>query len=147
MRSIVEEFTESHAARLAHLPDLPTQFQAWIPGTDVRVHVVGREVFATAIESRATDYRYAARSGPAASLRAVEAEPALRERCVALAESLSLPLCGIDLRRRPDGDWVCFEANPMPAFSYYEMETGAEISGALARMLLRASAGTSRERT
>jgi glutathione synthase/RimK-type ligase-like ATP-grasp enzyme len=147
VRSIVEEFAECHAARLAHLPDLPTQFQAWVPGTDVRVHVVGREVFATEIESRATDYRYAARSGPAASLRALEAEPALRARCVALAESLSLPLCGIDLRRRPDGVWVCFEANPMPAFSYYEMGTGAEISGALATMLMRASAGTRRERT
>ncbi|UHC16966.1 hypothetical protein LRS73_03330 [Methylobacterium currus] len=140
VRSIVEELTERHAARLGFLRDLPTQFQAWVPGIDIRVHVVGREVFATEIESEATDYRYAARSGAAAVLRPVEAEPALRERCLALAESLSLPLCGIDLRHRPEGGWVCFEANPMPAFSYYEAETGAPISETLARMLVRASA-------
>ncbi|GJD51974.1 hypothetical protein OPKNFCMD_4733 [Methylobacterium crusticola] len=139
VRSIVEELGDGHAPRLGYLRDLPTQFQARVPGVDVRVHVVGREVFATEIESQATDYRYAARSGRAAKLHPVEVEPALRDRCVALAEALSLPLCGIDLRRRPDGGWVCFEANPMPAFSYYEEETGAPISDALARLLMRRS--------
>jgi len=111
-----------------------------VQGTDVRIHVVGREVFATEIVSPATDYRYAARHGVAAELRAVEVDDALRERCVALARVLSLPLCGIDLRRRPDGAWVCLEANPMPAFSYYEGETGAPISDALARLLMGCTA-------
>jgi glutathione synthase/RimK-type ligase-like ATP-grasp enzyme len=137
VRSIVEELGERHAARLERVRDLPTQFQALVPGVDVRVHVVGEEVFATEIASEATDYRYAARSGRAAKLCAVELDQAARTRCVAVAQALSLPLCGIDLRRRPDGGWVCFEVNPMPAYSYYEGETGAPISDALARLLIR----------
>jgi glutathione synthase/RimK-type ligase-like ATP-grasp enzyme len=137
VRSIVEELTDQHADRLGRIRALPTQFQSWVPGTDIRVHVVGDEVFATEIVSQATDYRYAARSGPAAALRATELEQEVRERCLALAAALSLPLCGIDLRQRPDGGWVCFEVNPMPAFSYYEGETGAPISDAVARLLIR----------
>ena len=45
--------------RLTTLRACPVQFQTWVPGTDVRVHVVGSEVFATAITTTATDYRYA----------------------------------------------------------------------------------------
>ena len=42
---------------------------------------------------------------------------------------LRLQFCGIDLRRRPDGEHVCFEAwNPMPGYSYFESETGQAIS-------------------
>ena len=41
----------------------PTQFQEYIPGSDVRVHVAGESVIATEIDSTADDYRYAARSG------------------------------------------------------------------------------------
>jgi RimK-like ATP-grasp domain len=137
VRSIVEELTDEHAHRLGRIRDLPTQFQSWVPGTDIRIHVVGHEVFATKIVSQVTDYRYAVRSGTAAVLSAIEVDQEVRERCLALAAALSLPLCGIDLRLRPDGDWVCFEVNPMPAFSYYEGETGAPISDALARLLIR----------
>ena len=48
-----------------------------------------------------------------------------------LQQQLELPLCGIDLRRRPDGSYVCFEVNPMPAFSYYESNTGQPIARSL----------------
>jgi D-alanine-D-alanine ligase-like ATP-grasp enzyme len=44
-------------------------------------------------------------------------------------------MCGIDLRRRADGSYVCFEVNPMPAFSYYETNTGQPIARTLAEFL------------
>ena len=47
----------------------------------------------------------------------------------------SLPLAGIDLRRTPDGRYVCFEVNPSPAFSFYERRTGLPIAHAIARHL------------
>ena len=65
-------------------------------------------------------------------------------RCVELAEALDLPLAGIDLRRRPDGQYVCFEVNPMPAYSYYESNTGLPISLALADLLADAVKSPSR---
>ena len=62
----------------------------------------------------------------------------LGERCVRLAASLGLEFSGIDLRITPDGEAVCFEVNPSPAFSYYEQAAGVPIAAALARRLAAA---------
>ena len=135
IRSIVRPLDGPALARLDRIRALPTQFQALVPGTDVRVHVVGAEVFATEIVSDAVDYRYAGRDGLEARLVATEVPDDVAGRCVALAASLELPLAGIDLRRTPDGRWVCFEVNPMPGYSYYESHTGQPIARALVRHL------------
>jgi hypothetical protein len=45
-----------------------------------------------------------------------------------LAASMRLVVAGIDLRRTPDGRWVCVEVNPSPAFVYYEEATGPILS-------------------
>jgi glutathione synthase/RimK-type ligase-like ATP-grasp enzyme len=101
----------------------------------VRVHVVGTQAFATEIRSSAVDYRYASRTGADAELVACGLPPEVASKCVALAHELDLPLCGIDLRRRPDGSFVCFEVNPMPGFSYYEHSTGQGIGEAVVSYL------------
>lgn len=59
LRSIVTEFGEDDLDRLGALRACPVQFQAYVSGFDVRVHVVGDEVIATRIDSDGTDYRYA----------------------------------------------------------------------------------------
>jgi glutathione synthase/RimK-type ligase-like ATP-grasp enzyme len=139
VRSIVTELDDAAAPRLDRVAALPTQFQEYVPGVDVRVHVVGDAAFATEVRSDATDYRYARRAGLAADLRSVELPADVADRCVALAAALDLTLCGIDLRRRPDGEHVCFEANPMPAFSYYQAGTGQPIAETLVRLLSRSA--------
>jgi NAD(P)-dependent dehydrogenase (short-subunit alcohol dehydrogenase family) len=55
------------------------------------------------------------------------------ERC---EPEMFAKICGIDLRRRPDGEHVCFEVNPMPGYSYFESETGQAISEALVDYLM-----------
>jgi len=131
IRSIVRRLDEARARDLHRIRSLPTQFQVYVPGSDVRVHVVGTRVFATAVSSGAVDYRYANQDGLEATLSAFDLPDEVSSRCVALAADLGLPLCGLDLRRRPDGAYVCFEVNPMPAYSYYESHTGQPISSAL----------------
>jgi glutathione synthase/RimK-type ligase-like ATP-grasp enzyme len=135
VRSIVQVLDAAALTRLDHVRALPTQFQERIPGVDVRVHVVGEEAFATEVSSTAVDYRYAARDGVDCELRAVRVEEELVTRCVALARALELPLAGLDLRRTPDGEVVCFEVNPMPGYSFYESATGQPISAALVHHL------------
>jgi glutathione synthase/RimK-type ligase-like ATP-grasp enzyme len=135
VRSIVRELDDTAARRLDRIRALPTQFQAYVPGIDVRVHVVGDRVFATEVASQALDYRYAGRDGLTARLAAHDLPDGVAERCLALAAALGLRLCGIDLRRRPDGEHVCFEVNPMPAYSYFEAEAGQPISVALVEFL------------
>ena len=47
VRSIVSRLTPKHRERFASLSNCPTQFQEWIEGVDIRVHVVGDDVFAS----------------------------------------------------------------------------------------------------
>jgi len=136
VRSIVRELDAEAAARLPLLSALPVQFQAYVPGTDVRVHVVGDRCFSAAIESGAIDYRYADRDGAETALTATSLPDSVATRCVTLARQMELPLAGVDLRRRPDGEYVCFEVNPMPAYTYFEAHTGLPISTALAELLI-----------
>jgi hypothetical protein len=136
-RSIVEVLKESDFDRLRKICWCPTQFQAFIEGTNVRVHVVGHHVFATAVSTEAVDYRYATRqAGKNADLREVELSGELSERCVSLTRALGLVFSGIDLKVTPRDEVFCFEVNPSPAFSYYEGNTGQPISLALAECLV-----------
>jgi glutathione synthase/RimK-type ligase-like ATP-grasp enzyme len=136
VRSIVRTLEDEDVKRLNLIRLCPTQFQAFVEGTNLRVHTVGEEVFATAISTDATDYRYAHRqTGDAAELRAVELSDWLAEKCLALARGLGLAFAGIDLKVTPDDRVYCFEVNPSPAFSYYESNTGQPISRAVARYL------------
>ena len=130
---------ELRPSRLADIATCPTQFQRWVAGVDVRVHVVGTQVFATRIICAADDYRYATEQGmPRARLVPTELPDELARRCRDLASLLRLPVAGIDLRVDPDGVWYCFEVNPSPAFAYYEAGTGQPIAAAVAGLLAAA---------
>lgn len=136
VRSIVCELRDEDFGRMHQIRWCPVQFQAYVPGRNVRVHIVGREVFGTGIVSDATDYRYAPRqTGEPAELEPLEISGELAERCLALAADLELPFAGIDLKITPDDEVYCFEVNPSPAYAYYESHTGQPISLALARYL------------
>jgi RimK-like ATP-grasp domain len=135
-RSIVQTFQDTDVKRLDKIRWCPTQFQRRVRGHDVRVHVVGDTLFATAIESAATDYRYAQRQmGTAAELSTTVLSQATARACQALSTALNLPFTGIDLRITPEGVPYCFEANPCPAYSYYQSHTGAPIAHALVHWL------------
>ena len=136
VRSIVQTFNDGDMDRLESIRWCPTQFQAFVDGTNVRVHTVGQKVFATAISTDATDYRYAHRQGgDHAKLRAVELSDDLAEMCVKLSEGLGLAFAGIDLKVTQENRVYCFEVNPSPAFSYYEANTGQPIAQAVAAYL------------
>ena len=135
-RSIVTVLDDSSSARLDAIRWCPVQFQRHVEGTDVRVHTVGDQVFATIIESAAPDYRYAERqTGLAATLKPIDLPDDVAARCTALAADLGLAVTGIDLRLTPDGRDVCFEVNPCPVFSFYEDATDQPISAAIAAYL------------
>lgn len=136
IRSIVREFDDAAEARLGLLAALPVQFQAYISGVDIRVHVVGSRVFATEVRSTAIDYRYAARErDEQVEMVETRLSDSVSARCVELTGRLGLWLSGVDLRRTPDGEYVCFEANPMPAYSYFQDGAGQPIAEAIAQLL------------
>jgi len=134
-RSIVHTLCKEDSERLERILWCPTQFQAFIDGVNVRVHTVGRTVYASAIVTDAIDYRYAHLQGSSVAIYEIELPEELAEHCVRLAEVLELPFAGIDLKITPSNCAYCLEVNPSPAFSYYEEQTGQPISRALALYL------------
>ena len=104
VRSIVSRLRDEPAARLADLANGPTQFQEYVPGKDVRVHVVGNAVLATEIRSTADDYRYASRSGAELEMEPVTLPNKLSCACRIMVHSMRLLVSGIDLRRTPEGE-------------------------------------------
>lgn len=141
VRSIVQTLEPEDDHRLEQIRWCPTQFQAFVEGTNIRAHVVGERVFATAIETEATDYRYAHCQDSQVELRAVELDDDLSERCVRLAAALGLAFAGIDLKITPSDEVFCFEVNPSPGFSYFEANTGQPIAKAVAEYLARQAPG------
>jgi glutathione synthase/RimK-type ligase-like ATP-grasp enzyme len=136
VRSIVSRLSAHDSDRLARLSTCPTQFQEYVPGTDYRVHVIGSEIHGHAIDSDADDYRYAGTA--AVRLRPWQVPDDLAPRLRTLAASLGLVMAGIDLRRNPQGDWVCFEVNPSPGFTFYDDEDDQPLARATARLLSEA---------
>ena len=139
VRSIVRELDADAARRLDRVRLLPTQFQAHVSGVDLRAHVIGDRVLTAQVVSPAIDYRYAALDGQTTELEAVDLPAEAERACVRLAGELGLPFCGIDLRRTPSGELVCFEVNPMPGYTYYEQQAGLPISDTLVDWLARAA--------
>jgi glutathione synthase/RimK-type ligase-like ATP-grasp enzyme len=139
IRSIVREWSTADEQNLDKIKALPTQFQSFVPGTNIRVHVVGRKVFATEIGSAAVDYRYAQRDGFEVEMRPIELPPDVAEKCRELAGYLRLPFCGIDLKLTEQNAYYCFEVNPSPAYSYYQNYTEQPIADALVDYLAGAT--------
>ena len=137
VRSIVVRMTDEHLERLPLIRECPAQFQEWVPGTDIRVHVIGERVFATEITTDATDYRYSGRTGHDRTMRGIELPQEIEERCRRVAADLGLVTAGVDLRLTPTGEWYCFEANPTPGFTFYQQYSGQRIGDALVDLLIR----------
>jgi glutathione synthase/RimK-type ligase-like ATP-grasp enzyme len=140
VRSIVRRLGPDQLARLDLLCHGPAQFQAFVPGRNVRVHTVGDQIFATRIESEAVDYRYAHLDGRTARLEPVALPKTVEAACLRLARTFDLLFAGIDLKETPESEFFCFEVNPCPGFLYYERHTGQPISTAIAELLHRSTA-------
>jgi glutathione synthase/RimK-type ligase-like ATP-grasp enzyme len=126
-----QKFAES--IRLA-----PVIFQQHVPGTcDLRVTMVGEQIFAASTDVSQSDYpqdvrfnydaRYVSHKLPA------QVEDGLRR----LMSAMDLQYGAIDLRRTPDGRYVFLEINPAGQFLYVERSTGQPIAAAIAALLVR----------
>ena len=115
--------------RLDRLSTCPTYLQRYIEGTNVRVHVVGTDVFAVEITSDAVDYRMHTRE-----MTPIRLPVLVAEKCKAITNTLELLVSGIDLIRTPHNEWYFLEANPSPAFTFYPDRD--EVGAAIARLLV-----------
>jgi D-alanine-D-alanine ligase-like ATP-grasp enzyme len=49
---------------------------------------------------------------------------------------MNLRVADVGLRRTPEDLWYCFEVNPSPGFTYYQVATRQPIDEAIARLLV-----------
>lgn len=111
---------------------------------ELRITVIGNEVFATSIESQnlpcgrgKEDWRQGYDEG----LRFVpyDLPEAIRQKCLTLVHALGLNFGCIDLVVRPDGEYVFLECNPNGQWLWIELTTGQKISTAIADFLINPS--------
>ncbi|MEU3620125.1 MvdC/MvdD family ATP grasp protein [Streptomyces sp. NPDC006872] len=127
---------------LAHLETVryaPVIFQEFVPGVDLRVTVVGDRVFAAEIDASATSYPVDMRMVlDEAAVRRGTLPPSLTDTLLRFMRRLGLVYGAIDLRRRPDGEYVFLEVNPAGQWLFVEERTGlpitAEVAGLLSRL-------------
>jgi hypothetical protein len=122
---------------------MATIFQAYVPKrVELRVTIVGGEVFAAEIHSQVTKHtrhdwrRYDHGNTPMAPHRLPEAEA---RRCVELTRRLGLCYGTIDYVVTPDGRYVFLEINSNGQFLWVETMTGLPITRAVADLLCASS--------
>src|SRR5262249_51732839 len=109
----------------------PVHVQRLVEGDDVRAHVIGEEVVAVRIHSRADAYRL----DTEAESEPWELPPDLAACLRAATRAFGLSFAGWDLRLDGDRYWV-FEANPMPGYDFYDQDLDGRITDALICHLL-----------
>ncbi|MDQ3722580.1 MAG: hypothetical protein M3376_05820, partial [Actinomycetota bacterium] len=124
----------------AMLAACPALYQRLIEKAfELRVTVVGDEVFTCRIDSQSThdgtvDWRHAVTSG--VGLEPYGLDPTLARTCVALTRRMGLRFAGIDLIVTPDGEPVFLELNAAGTWAWVQRSTGLPIAAALADELI-----------
>jgi hypothetical protein len=117
----------------------PVIFQEYIPADrDLRITVIDDLVFACAIDTGHTSYRYDFRMVmEAAEMAAFELPEELKARLVDYVRHLGLIYGAIDMRLTPAGAYVFLEINPSGQWLFVEQRTGLPITEALVDLMLR----------
>ena len=128
-------------AEIAHLDNVryaPVIFQEYIEALyDLRVTVVGEQMFAAAIHSQSTEYPVDFRIDIAnAKIEAVSLPGGVERRIRELMSRLGLVYGAIDLRLTPSGDYVFLEINPAGQWLFVENVSHQPIAATLAALLI-----------
>jgi glutathione synthase/RimK-type ligase-like ATP-grasp enzyme len=141
VRSVMtNEVDDAALEDLNNLQVAPAIFQEAVPKAyELRINVVGHEVFTTRIDSQESEIsrvdwrRYDLEHTPHSIYQLPENIEGL---CKQLVAKLGLQFGAIDMIRRPDGEYVFLEINCNGQFAWLEELTGLPISEALARLLV-----------
>jgi glutathione synthase/RimK-type ligase-like ATP-grasp enzyme len=151
-RTVFKTFSATHAVwretrliRDAELDILdavqlaPVIFQEYVPaGADLRITVVGDQMFPASINAENTDYPVDFRmSLGQARVDQIDLPAAVARRLRRFMTRLGLVYGAIDMRRTPDGEYVFLEVNTAGEFLFIEDRTGQPISSAVAKWLAR----------
>jgi glutathione synthase/RimK-type ligase-like ATP-grasp enzyme len=140
-----QQFEEADLGRLPALRFAPAIFQEYVCGRNLRVTMVGNEIFAAevlvSIPEAETDWRLECYN----EVLPFELPPVLRRTLRRLMKKLRLDYGAIDLKLTRDNEFVFLEANPWGQFLFVEIQTGQPISLSLAKLLSGSNCSASRD--
>ena len=113
---------------------------------DIRVTVVGDEIFACRIDSQQREDAYVdwrAAGHAALDIQQCKLEASIADRCRALMRELGLQTAGIDLIVTTEGHTVFLEINAAAQWVWVQEATGLPIAASIARRLASACDGAS----
>ena len=125
--------TDSHKGQLELVRKLPSLFQSFVEKQyDVRVTIVGSEVFAVRIDSQAraetsVDWRHPNHVGQLPHTL-IELPLAVQDKCVAMIDILGLQFAAFDFAVDLNERYVFLEVNPNGQWYWLEHLTGVPIS-------------------
>lgn len=123
-------------ARLDLVRLAPVIFQEYIAGVDLRITIIGNQLFAAEIDARHSSYPIDMRMViDEGRIRAVELPDHVSRRLLDLQRRLGLVYGAVDMRRSDDGEYHFLEVNPAGQWLFVEQRTGLPITRAHAKLL------------
>lgn len=131
---------EQELANLQAVSFAPVIFQRYIEAVyDLRITVVGGEIFPAAIHSQETAYAIDCRMDIGrARIEAVSLPQPVKAQLLRLMDQLGLVYGAIDMRLQSDGTYVFLEINPAGQFLFIENATKQPIAHTVAKTLAAA---------
>jgi glutathione synthase/RimK-type ligase-like ATP-grasp enzyme len=124
---------------MAHLDSIryaPVIFQEYIEGIDLRIIIVGNQIFTAEIDARETSYPVDMRmSLGEAIVRPIELPLEVRNLLLSFMRSIGLTYGAIDMRRTAKDEFFFLEVNPAGQWLFVEERTGLPVSQAMADLL------------
>lgn len=119
--------------KLETLETAPIQLQEFIEGVDIRVFVMGDEVFGAEIKAETTDFR----ADKNAVITPITLPDSVQKDCRKVLSLLKLSYSGMDIKKTPQEEYVFIEANPAPMFIHFENVTKYPITQCLINLLTK----------
>jgi glutathione synthase/RimK-type ligase-like ATP-grasp enzyme len=128
----------------ANIRVTPVIFQCFVDAVaDLRVTVIGDEIYAAAADARNGEYPLDFRFNGDLRWEPHALPPAVEDALRLLMRRLGLEYGAIDLRLTPEDQYVFLEINPAGQFLWIELETGQRIAEAIAAHLSTAKRAVS----
>lgn len=131
--------TSEDVVSMAGVAVTATTLQRFVPKAfEVRLTVIGEELFAAAIHADTETARTDWRSDPAAlRYELVMAPEPVAEAVARYMKRMNLVYAGFDFVVTPENRWVMLEANTGPQFGWLEAAIDVPITGAMATLLAK----------
>jgi ATP-grasp ribosomal peptide maturase len=135
--AFTRRLTETDLAEPDGVRATATTLQRFVPKAfEVRLTVIGTQLFPVAIHATTDDTRLDWRADPnALTYELVTAPPEVSDAVSRYMKRMNLAYAGVDFVITPDRDWVMLEANTGPQWAWLEAATGAPMVAAMAALL------------